>query len=798
MPDEFKYDVFLSHSSKDKAVVRPIAERLKRDGLRVWLDDWEIRPGDNIPAKIEEGLEHSRVLVLCMSASAFGSDWAQLEASTFRFRDPLNKDRRFIPLRLDDASIKGSLGQYYHINWRPDENKQEYAKLLEACRSPVQGSAAQGADRAAPILRSTVAAIFTDLLTEADTMSHPESDAGIDRETSNNALLGAAGSPGDEVTRMSGKAPRRNKGNTAIFTGASGVKPKLVLENYNAFLKSTGKEPLHVIDFEERLVRSALRHPVCKGSKCFQQALKDQEPIIAVTSLPYPLLTTLWSDAMRSVCEEAVASTETGRNVAVVMHAVYFNTDSTALVPIVDPRAIEPIHPTCLVELVDDVYDVYEWLKAPGGVFDACSYPQIDFEQIQRSIEHLVATLVWRQAEAGATAHMAALLGNIPHFTVATKHRCRLLERILEGNAQRVYLSHPITEARSRAALGDLEFFTDWCKQVESLADLLSTELAVWEPTKIDELRFRQIEVTAPSQSQQRSEKIQLALPRLLPRWPFISAHNILWPAPAERTSDEKILDPAQLFTEEEIEKIIRAKTWEVIENGLSQERNAQLRSISGQLAHLLTLIGQQINARDRALVGQCPALVVYRPVFNGGMATGVLREIEAHQRLVELKHYTPGSRLAVFVLENSSDERLVWKRAVADFCSPEGRWSKYVLNVDGTPISSERAQEIGGAVTKDRLEPDHIVSMMGEASRAMRFAWSYKKRSALDGAGKGQAWADFVGERVRELQETIRERMRYKEVLLGYGRVTVSVFKDIDVMNFADEVKKGLTGGKG
>ena len=99
MADDFKYDVFLSHSAKDKAVVRPVAERLREDGLRVWLDDWEIRPGDSIPARIEEGLEHSRVLVLCMSANAFGSDWAQLEAGTFRFRDPLNKERRFIPLR---------------------------------------------------------------------------------------------------------------------------------------------------------------------------------------------------------------------------------------------------------------------------------------------------------------------------------------------------------------------------------------------------------------------------------------------------------------------------------------------------------------------------------------------------------------------------------------------------------------------------------------------------------------------------------------------------------------------------
>ena len=135
---DFQYDVFLSHSFNDKTVVRTIAKRLKTDRLKVWFDEWEIMPGDSIPAKIEEGLEHSRVLVLCMSANAFGSDWAQLEAGTFRFRDPLNKDRRFIPLRLDDAPIKGSLEQFLYINWNPKDQKQEYPKLLEACWPPTK------------------------------------------------------------------------------------------------------------------------------------------------------------------------------------------------------------------------------------------------------------------------------------------------------------------------------------------------------------------------------------------------------------------------------------------------------------------------------------------------------------------------------------------------------------------------------------------------------------------------------------------------------------------------------------
>ncbi len=134
MADGFEFDVFLSHSTKDKAIVRPIAERLRQDGLTVWFDEWVLKPGDSIPAKIEEGLEHSRVLVLCMSANAFGSDWACLESYTFRFRDPLNKERCFLPLRLDDAPIKGSLLQFVCIDWRPADHEQKYARLLEACR----------------------------------------------------------------------------------------------------------------------------------------------------------------------------------------------------------------------------------------------------------------------------------------------------------------------------------------------------------------------------------------------------------------------------------------------------------------------------------------------------------------------------------------------------------------------------------------------------------------------------------------------------------------------------------------
>src|SRR5205807_164463 len=115
-------------------VIYPLAERLKGDGIRVWLDVWEIRSGHSFTTKIEEGLERSRLLILCTSANTYGSDWAAMESQTFRFRDPLNKERRFIQLRLDDTKPRGSLIQHAYLDWRKEAQDEEYFRLLELCQ----------------------------------------------------------------------------------------------------------------------------------------------------------------------------------------------------------------------------------------------------------------------------------------------------------------------------------------------------------------------------------------------------------------------------------------------------------------------------------------------------------------------------------------------------------------------------------------------------------------------------------------------------------------------------------------
>jgi hypothetical protein len=45
--------VFLSHASEDKArFVVPFADGLRARGLDVWVDRWEMLPGDSLVAKI--------------------------------------------------------------------------------------------------------------------------------------------------------------------------------------------------------------------------------------------------------------------------------------------------------------------------------------------------------------------------------------------------------------------------------------------------------------------------------------------------------------------------------------------------------------------------------------------------------------------------------------------------------------------------------------------------------------------------------------------------------------------------
>lgn len=135
MPLIFKYDVFLSHCSKDISVVEDLAERLRADGLRVWFNKDGSTSGTSAH-KIQGALNKARTLVLMMSSNIDPSEWPALEQQTRLFRELNNTSRRFVPVLLDNSQIRNSLNQFAYVDWRY-ESPEQYQRLLAICRPPI-------------------------------------------------------------------------------------------------------------------------------------------------------------------------------------------------------------------------------------------------------------------------------------------------------------------------------------------------------------------------------------------------------------------------------------------------------------------------------------------------------------------------------------------------------------------------------------------------------------------------------------------------------------------------------------
>ncbi len=145
----YQYDVYLSYNSADRERVRDLAVRLHEAGVRVWFDEWAIKPGDDIVIAVERGLEASQRLVLCLSTAALGSKWVSLERTTAIFRDPSNEDRRFIPLLLEDCDLPDSLMAKKYVDFR-DEDDDAFQQLLEVCLPDDDGSDSEWDDTPTP------------------------------------------------------------------------------------------------------------------------------------------------------------------------------------------------------------------------------------------------------------------------------------------------------------------------------------------------------------------------------------------------------------------------------------------------------------------------------------------------------------------------------------------------------------------------------------------------------------------------------------------------------------------------
>jgi hypothetical protein len=97
--------VFLSHSSKDKPIIRKLATDLTAAGVAVWLDEQKIRVGDSITESIAQGLADSDFFLIALSENSTSSDWVKRELNSALMDAISKRNVKVLPVLLAPTDI---------------------------------------------------------------------------------------------------------------------------------------------------------------------------------------------------------------------------------------------------------------------------------------------------------------------------------------------------------------------------------------------------------------------------------------------------------------------------------------------------------------------------------------------------------------------------------------------------------------------------------------------------------------------------------------------------------------------
>ncbi len=139
---EKQWDVFVSYARKDCEWVRALAENLHNSDLDVFLDEWEIGPGDVVLHKIDEGLRKSRNGIVVVTPTALSRPWV-LEEYAAMARMAVENAKRLVPVLLADADMPAILANRHWVDFR-DAHGPEYEKKMEELVRALKGQGPQG------------------------------------------------------------------------------------------------------------------------------------------------------------------------------------------------------------------------------------------------------------------------------------------------------------------------------------------------------------------------------------------------------------------------------------------------------------------------------------------------------------------------------------------------------------------------------------------------------------------------------------------------------------------------------
>jgi 5'-deoxynucleotidase YfbR-like HD superfamily hydrolase len=110
--------IFICHSSQDKSAVRKLASELKRRGLTVWFDEKDIRVGQSIAQRIQEGLVQCDYLCIWLTKNSIESGWVAKEWQS-RIQEEISSHRTMIlPALAEECCVPPFLADKRYADFR--------------------------------------------------------------------------------------------------------------------------------------------------------------------------------------------------------------------------------------------------------------------------------------------------------------------------------------------------------------------------------------------------------------------------------------------------------------------------------------------------------------------------------------------------------------------------------------------------------------------------------------------------------------------------------------------------------